>query len=564
MGFFRTKTSTPSGFRRASLGSMLTLGGVVASVFVGLPRLHRAMSVAQPPAEMTCLELLQSGIPEQSSLVVLSDAVVHPPGDIALPNQAEQSNPALARVQTLLASPRAKSVVDQLVRGNVLPRGVPNRGGHQPLKLSLGREAAKTAQEEIDESGSLTVQVTADPTARLVCQAASWFKVELPESLVAQKDLPSYTLYPAAKIGATRDALIWVVAGGLAITIGMVSCGSARFGWWFVLSPFGFILGLPGIPLRNGRGNRVVRFVSFMLGVLGLAVAYQLMVVMGGLGQPQGQWWLQATGLLSAALGLAALLGTYLSSRTGPMSELSVDPLAGSPSSKSKSSKGKASSVEREANLQLQIAAEPDKLSSMKAAGAYTRRYMDPRLSVSMETQTTGELGEHNQKLEKLHFDSPLIIETCVGDQRREATVQVGCRNLVLATISLVDDEIQTRMTSVLADGHVVMSSNGSDERIMANLDGDFVCLRSFDGTMVTKLVTKHLEVAAMFAEQRGSQLIALDSNEWRDLIHFTERCLADALHHAKIEKWDVSSAHYGRFSFPPSNIGSPALAGSV
>ena len=81
MGLFRNKTSAPSGFRRASLGSMLTLGGIVASVFVGLPKLHRALSIRQPPAEMSCLELLQSGIPEQSSLVVLTNAAVHPPGE---------------------------------------------------------------------------------------------------------------------------------------------------------------------------------------------------------------------------------------------------------------------------------------------------------------------------------------------------------------------------------------------------------------------------------------------------------------------------------------------------
>lgn len=564
MGLFRTKTSTLSGFRRASVGSMLTLGGVVASIFVGLPKLHRALSVSQPPAEMTCLELLQSGIPKQTSLVVLTDAAVHPPGDIELPNQAENSNPALAKVQSLLADPRAKSVVDQLVRGDVLPRGVPNRGGHQPLKLSLGREAAEIAQEDIDKSGSLTVQVTEDPTSRLVCQAASWFKLELPESLVAQKDLPSYTLHPVGKIGSTRDALFWVVAGGLAITIGMISSGSARFGWWFVLSPFGFILGLPGIPLRNGRGNRMTWFASFMFGILGLAAAYQLMIVMGGLGQPQGQWWLQAAGLLCATLGLAALIGTYLSARAVPMNKLSIDTLDVSASSKSKSSKGKISSVEREADLQNQIAAEPDKLSSMKAASAYTRRYMDPKLSVSIETQATGELREHNQKLEKLHFDSPLIIETCVDDQRREATVQVGCRNLVLATISMIEDETQTRMTSVLADGHVVMSSNGSDERVGADLDGDFVSLRSFDGTSVSKLVTKHLEIAATFAEQRASQLVPLEPNEWRDLIHFTERCLADALHHAKIEKWDVSNGHYGRFCFPPGEVAMEAVASSL
>ena len=207
-------------------------------------------------------------------------------------------------------------------------------------------------------------------------------------------------------------------------------------------------------------------FTGFMFGILGLAAAYQLMIVMGGLGQPQGQWWLQAAGLLSAALGLAALIGTYLSTRTISVNQLSIDTLDVSASSKSKASKRKVSSAEREADLQVQIAAEPDKLKSMKAASSYTRRYIDPKLSVSMETQTTGELGEHNQKLEKLHFDTPLIIETCVDDQRREATVQIGCRNLVLATISMMDDKTQTRMTSVLADGYVVMSSNGSDERL--------------------------------------------------------------------------------------------------
>lgn len=560
MGLFRTQTSTRSGFRRASLGTMLTTAGVVASVFVGLPKLHQSLSVSQSPAEMTCFELLQSGIPEQTSLVVLTDAAIHPPGEVELPSSAENVNPALAKMQALLASPRAKSLVDQMVRGEVLPRGVPKRGGHQPLKLSFSRETAKMAQEEVAQTGTLTVQVTKDPTAKLICQAARWGKLKLPEALAAQEDLPAYTLHPISQVGSTNHSLIWVVAGGLAVAIGLVLCGSARLGWWFILSPVGVILGLPGIPLRSGRGNRVTWLAGLAVGIAAVLGAYQLMIQMGGLGQPQGHWWLQAAGLLSASIGLAALVGTYFSIRTARVSRLSMDALDGFASSKSKSirdANGNSGGIASESSEDAYA------LKSAKESSNYTRRYLDPKLSVSIETQTTGDLEQQNKSLEKLHFDSPLIIETCVADERMEATVQFGCRNLVLATIGSIDGEIQIRMTSVLEDGHVVLSSNGSDDRIATDLDCEFVSLRSFSGTIVAKLVTKHLEVAATIAEQRGSKLVTFDPSEWRDLIHYTERCLADGLHHAKIEKWDVANGHYGRFNFPPSEVATPALAGS-
>src|SRR6056297_623013 len=146
MGLFRTQSSTRSSFRLASLGTLLCISGVFAGGIVGVPKLHRVLALSQEPISLTCLELLQSEVPQQSSIVQLSDPFIHPPGETELPGDETTSMPGLAKMQALLADPRAKGIVDQLVRGDVLPRGVPRRPGHQPLKLSRGRHTAELAQ----------------------------------------------------------------------------------------------------------------------------------------------------------------------------------------------------------------------------------------------------------------------------------------------------------------------------------------------------------------------------------------------------------------------------------
>lgn len=559
MGLFQSQSSTRSSFRRASLGTLLCLAGVFLGVFVGVPKLHQALTLSQTPVVMTCLQLLQSGIPEESSLITLTDATIHPPGDIAVPID-NASMPGLAKMQTILADPRAKGFVDQIVRGDVLPAGVPYRSGHQPLKLSLSRQTAGIAQSEVERSGTLTVQVNEDPTMRIVSNLAGSLNIPLPDSLADQTDLPAYTLHPVSMIGSRNEAIGWTVAGAIALTMGWVLCGSAKIGWWVILSPIAVIVGSPGIPFRNGRGNRFTRLLGFVAGLGSLAAAYHLAFTMGGLGQPNGQWLWQSAGFVAASFGAACWIGMIVNSRasrTGEFSEDSLNQFGRSGKKKSKSQR------ERDFENQMvdQSSGKPSQLQKMLKASDYTRRYFDSKLSVSMETETNGSLGVQNKALEKMQFDSPLLIEHCSGEDMIHATIQVGCRNLVMVVLEEIGDDMRVRLTSILEDGHVIISSGGCDDRLSEDFAGEATTVNIFKSSKATGLVTKHLERAAEVAEKRQTKMVTFEPNEWRDVVHYSERCLAQTMHELKIERWDITSAHYGRFEFPPVAVLMPAMA---
>jgi hypothetical protein len=563
MGMFSSQNSNSGGFRRASLGTLLIVGGAIAGICVGMPMLHQSYTVTQTPVSMSCVELLRDGIPPETSMVSLIDAQVHLPGKVEIGLEGQADSAALAKVQALLALPQAQPLVDRMVRGDVLPRGMTKRPGPQPLRLSAGRDTAETAAEEVLQTGELFVHVSADLTAKLILQASQALQLPVPDRLQLAADIPAYTLQPASLILPRQDAFMWVGGGALALVLGWILCGSCSLGWWAFFSPISALLCLPGFPLRRGRGNRTIWLLTLVAGVAGLAGAHYLMMTRGHFGQSNGIWIWQSAGLLVGTFAVATIAGTVLSIRAKQRPELSDDPFASmAPSAKKKKFKGgrsrKFDDVDAEAEALLR--AKPAQLQSMLATNDYARRYLDPRLSVSVNMQTSAAVQAQTESLERLQFDAPLIIEFSRGEDTIEATVQVGCRNLVMAMTDSLNDDLRLRMVSMLEDGHVVISGNGEDERLTTALNGESTSLRVFPTMQAAKLVTKHLEEAADIAQHRRTKMVLLDPSEWRDVIHYSERCMADTLHHAHLEKWDIADAHYGRFSFPPREVTSPVM----
>ncbi|MFG0289006.1 MAG: hypothetical protein ACF8CQ_12565 [Rhodopirellula sp. JB044] len=562
MGLFRSNQPTRGGFRRASFGTLLFVFGLVTSVFVGIPSLHQSLTKNQTPVTLTCIELLRGGVPEETSMVVLRDAEIHPPAKLDLNAAGFSDSPIGDKVQAVLAYPRASKLVDKLVRGDVLPRGMVKRPGPQPLRLSPGRETAEAATAETIETGALVAHVSEDPTAKYICAIADQFSLPVPEGLRQAAKIPAFSLKPASTISTQQNALMWCVGGGLSLALGLVLCGSVRLGWWSILSPISAFIGLPGVPLRSGRGDRMTWLLSIMIGAAGIAGGYHLAFEMGHLGKTGGVWAWQAAGVVSASFGIAALLGTMLSMRekrhTVSLDHDALSEMVPSVTSKKTSKKQNAPSENTEST---DPEPRPAALQSMITSSDYTRRYIDPRLNVSPNMETAADVQKQTESLERLQFDSPLIIEIARGEDTIEATVQVGCRNLVLAMTDCLDDHMRLRMVSILDDGHVVISGNGEDERLTETINGEAASLRTFATTKAPKLVTKHLEVAAEIAERRHTKMVLLEPNEWRDVIHYSERCMADALHYAQREKWEIVDSHYGRFAYPPQPVSAPVMA---
>jgi len=558
MGLFRSQYSTRGGFRLATFGTLLIGSGIAAGVFVGMPKLHQSMALTDAPVSLTCIELLRDGVPENTSMVTLRDAQVHPPGELMIGSDEHPLPPMLSKMSGVLADPRATAMVDRLVRGDVSPRGVIRCDGPQPLGLSPGRETAEAATREIEETGSLTVHVSEDPTARLVCQAADYLQLAMPETMKQAASIPTYLLQPVSQIATRREASVWVLGGAVAVAIGFVLCGSASLGWWALFSPLGAILGLPGWILRSGRGGKLTWLITLSTGAAAIGGGFYLVVTLGRLGLPGGDWAWHSAGFLAVSWGAAAMIGTVLSIRANRGRSDSVDALAGiTPAVENTRSKKKSkrTATQSDDSNQSMTESRPAALESMISRNDYTHRYLDSPLNVSTSMETVGEVQQQTANLEKLQFDAPLIIGIGRGEDAIEGTVQVGCRNLVLAMTDCFDEDLRFRMVSFLDDGHVVVSGNGQDPRLSETVNGDTASLRTFNVTDAAKMVTKHLEAAAEIAERRQTSLIELDPSEWRDMVHYSERCMADTLHHAYVEKWDISDEQYGRFGFPPRQV---------
>ncbi|MCC9644947.1 MFS transporter [Rhodopirellula sp. JC740] len=564
--------------RRAAIGSLFFVAGLFAGTIVAVPKLHRAWLAEQTPVEMTCGELLQNGIGE-ASVVRLTDATVaEPPEEMQFamlepaPN-AMQAMPvgsgmgawmsgdkvsmAKKTLADALRHPRAQTMLDEMVRGEVMPRHLGGTNMPQPLKLSPGREVAAKAVDEVRSTGSLTVFVSEDPTIQWIADGANLLGVELPESFVDLAKLDCYSLHPVSLTESKQNAAIWAAGSALTLTLGWLLCSSAGWGIWILFCPIAAVAGVFGLPMRSGRGNKVTWTLAFFAGGFCLAAAFVLTVFLGGLGSTPSSWAFQAAGFVSLCAGLAlwlGILGSMKTKRNMAMSISSLDNLVVADPKRSRSSKkaAKKSSGDVDASKFASDGVRQDKLQETLSKNAsYSRRYLDPRLSVPANLTIRDEANENVIVWQNNAFEEPLAIEIGRGDAACSATVQVGCQNLVLAMTDELDGNIRLRLISFLDNGHCLISVDGSYPELTENLSNEFATISVFESADAKKLLAKHLEVSADAAERQHSGLIRLDSNEWRDIVLLSERAVKSVLHDEGLQKWEIHDATYGRFAFP-------------
>ncbi|WDQ15545.1 MFS transporter [Rhodopirellula sp. P2] len=569
--------------RRAAVGSVLFLAGLLCGTLVAIPKLHRVMLSEQVPVDLTCAELMQRGISE-SSVVRLTDATIVEPTDeleFAMlepdPN-ATQTLPvgsgmrawmsgdkvALAKstIADALKHPRSKKMMDQLVRGEVVPRGFIGDSVPQPLKLTPGREIAAHALDEVKATGTLTAFVTEDPTSQWIVQSAELLDLTLPTPFLKSAELDQYSLHPISLTESKTNAGIWIGASVLAMTTGWLFCSSAGWGLWILFCPIAAIVGVFGLPLRSGRGNRVTWMLAIFAGASCLVAAYGLAFVLGGLGQTQSTWAWQAAGFIAACAGLALWLGVRGSVKTKrslALSPRSLDELIAPEKgrAKTKAKRKRASKANQgEEEQYATTGVRQDKLKeTLDKNASYSRKYLDPRLSVPANAVASPEATEHNLQWQKSDFEEPLLVEIGRGDAACSVTIQVGCQSLVLAMTDEVEGEVRLRMVSVLDDGHCLVSVDDSYPDLQASGSNDQATLSVFESVSAQKLLANHLEQSANVAEQRHARLVTLDSNEWRDVVLLSERVLKSILHDEGHQKWDICDMTYGRFTYPAQPV---------
>jgi hypothetical protein len=373
-----------------------------------------------------------------------------------------------------------------------------------------------------------------------------------------------YSLHPISLEETKLNAGIWMGGSLLAMTLGWLFCSSAGWGLWILFCPIAAIVGVFGLPMRSGRGNRATWMLAFLFGAVCLVAAYGFAFVLGGLGQPQSTWTWQAAGFIAVSAGLALWLGIRGSVKTKRSLALSprcLDELIASDKGRvkgKKKGKGKRAS-KKHAEDDEQYATQgvqPDKLKeTLEKNASYSRKYLDPRLSVPANAVASPEAMEHNLHWQKADFEEPLLVEIGRGDAACSVTIQVGCQSLVLGMTDELGGEVRLRMVSVLEDGHCLVSVDDSYPDLQDSGSNEHATLSVFESVNAQKLLAKHLEKAADIAEQRHSRLVMLDSNEWRDLVLLSERVLKSILHDSGQQKWELHEISYGRFSYPAQPV---------
>ncbi|MFG0267603.1 MAG: MFS transporter [Rhodopirellula sp. JB055] len=571
--------------RRAAVGSVLFLAGLFCGTLVAVPKLHRVLLSEQTPVDLTCAELMQRGV-DESPVVRLTDATIVEPAEelefallepdptatqnlpVGSGMSAWMSGDKVAKAKSTLADalrhPRSKKLMDQLVRGEVVPRGFVGQSMPQPLKLTPGREIAVHALEELKATGTLTAYVTEDPTSKWIVQAAERSNLTLPEPFLKSAEMDHYSLHPVSLQESKLNAGIWMGASALAMTLGWLFCSSAGWGLWILFCPIAAIVGIFGLPMRSGRGNRVTWMLAFLTGALCLVAAYGFAFVLGGLGQSQSTWAWQAAGFIAGCAGLAlwiGIRGSIKTKRSLALSPRCLDELIASDKGRAKGKKkgkGKRASKKDQSDAEqyATLGVQQDKLKeTLDKNASYSRKYLDPRLSVPANAVASPEALEHNLHWQKADFEEPLLVEIGRGEAACAVTIQVGCQSLVLGMTDELDGVVRLRMVSVLDDGHCLVSVDDSYPDLQMSGSNGHATLSVFESVNAQKLLAKHLENAADIAEQRHSRLVTLDSNEWRDIVLLSERVLKSILHDSGQQKWDVRDTTYGRFSYPAQPV---------
>lgn len=514
-----SKNSLPDRPRPARVvcGGILAWAGLVVGAWVATPSYQLAHTTRATPETMSWEQLLDRGLFDNAHVRLTDVRLAETaPEELdfhgELDFQASEGGPAESSA-ALLAPSAPLDVVPAGAAGGVAPGTI--------LVAPLP-ESVAAARAEVDSSGTLTGRfqpVAGDLNPALTLLTGS---AETPEWLTPDS---RYVFVPADTVSDRVTAFGWWVGSIVAVVTGLVMAGSGRPGWrmWLAMT-VPSSLSLLGRPLRRGSNRSTWRTIYAAAG-LGLVVyGYRQFTVVT-------RWWLvdadphaMTLGFLFLTLGLASISGAAVS---GLVSRLRF-----------------RNRRRREASW-----AEPLMTSAtMQRAPNYSRRYFDPRFRVETDVELDQATLSLTAALEKIDFESPLLIGVVDDDRVIPTTVQIGCQSLAMAIVETVDPRTRIRLVTVLEDGFVVITveSEASEPRechagvIDSNPNHDPVTLLS-----------AHLDRITSLAEERGVAPLTLHSSEWRDVYLVAGRVSADIEHRHGASNRCVGEAVHGRFQFP-------------
>ena len=177
--------------------------------------------------------------------------------------------------------------------------------------------------------------------------------------------------------------------------------------------------------------------------------------------------------------------------------------------------------------------------------------YLDRDLVPSLIDDCPDDFRHLSESLTTVGFNAAEPRHWQTDGQTSHAAIQMGCQEMVVSDIEIVDGRSECRMVSMLHDGLTVMtlSSNvkvGADRRVGSN--GMY---QRSQADKPEQLLAQHLEETISIAEKRDTSVVTFESSELNDVCHLARRVLADIQNQYGESILEVHTAQYGRFQFP-------------
>lgn len=424
----------------------------------------------------------------------------------------------------------------------IIPKGAEKDAVPELIVMDRIEPYIVEAERQLEETGTLSGFVTSyhgDEFVRAILEYSDDDEL-LEEFDKAAPDQTVYIIEPMAEAISSYEAgwNFWLC--GFGFSFGLILCGSggpvlSTFIYWTVPT----LISLLGYPMRYGRGGATMRVIYMAIGSVFVYYGYQLMIVHGKMGQLDGIAIFQSMGFVSLFIGFAGVLSVPSQILTRKI-EASMD-VAPSPQKKVK--------------MTLQEAC------SLKPLDIVETIYSDRQLVLSAVDETSDELRQLAESLTTVGFEPPEPRCWQDGEQVSPAAIQIGCQEMVVSDIEIVEGRKECRMVSVLHDGMMVITlssavKSGADRRIGSN--GTYQRSKS---DKPDQMLAQHLETTISIAERRDTSVVIFDVNEIADVCHLGRRVFADIQHQYGESVFEVDAAGYGRFHYPMQPIPEGVMA---
>ncbi|MEM9643873.1 MAG: hypothetical protein AAF989_02670 [Planctomycetota bacterium] len=528
---------------RVIFGGMLALASLMTGpIFTTIWLMH--VSEGETPDEMTVAELSQKGR-SGNSLVRLTDADSIAEGELKLFGHQP---------------------------GRVIRSGGSRATNGKPIVVRTG--SADAARRMMDREGGLIGYVHQDDAFFAMLQLAEAAGADV-RNAPELNGIPKKSEYPliVTPINGTLEehrmqnrSFRYAAWGCMATAIlGLIIAGSGGPSIWpWFFFPGLAVFNLPGILLRYGRGGPFTRTLYLIGGLLGIGGAYWLSFHEDQILRPEwNPLWAPACFYL-ASFGGAACLGVVvnmMSDRRKPTREQLEQQM-----SMLGAGGERPPAITANENVASQIHGAATQSGDASLTGLHPQsavtRYQDPHVDIADNAVAPGPMSRITDKLQPLDFEQPLIIDVSEDDQVIQQTIQVGCRNLVLAVSKLgqtdgpnskaeSSDSAHLQLFSVLDNGQVVstISAGTPGQRPKLEANGGLVWVAPTNDPGI--MLGKHLERTLELAQSSGTNITTLQPGEWRDVFAYVHRVTIDIGHQNHANCFKVYPSQHGRFRFP-------------